>query len=100
MVASLVPAGPGADLVVGVEDGDDGAPADDRAGRAAEALPCLLRATRLAPNVAQHHHDAGLALETLGRDLEAGGADRILLAGRVGRFGGGRFIRPARRDQA
>ena len=41
------------------------------AGRAAEALPCFLRAARLAPDVAQHHAHAGFALEQLGRDNEA-----------------------------
>ena len=41
------------------------------AGQAAEAVASLMKAVRLAPDVAQHHHDAGFALETLGRDGEA-----------------------------
>jgi tetratricopeptide (TPR) repeat protein len=42
-----------------------------RAGRAEQGARSLARATRLAPNVAQHHHDLGFALMTIGRDNDA-----------------------------
>jgi tetratricopeptide (TPR) repeat protein len=41
------------------------------AGRAAEALHCLMQAVRLAPETAAHHRNAGFALAQLGRDPEA-----------------------------
>lgn len=50
------------------------------AGRAAEALPSLLRAVRLAPTVGIHHESAGFALEALGRDAEAITAYRAAIA--------------------
>jgi tetratricopeptide (TPR) repeat protein len=50
------------------------------AGRAADALPSLLRAVRLAPKTGLHHESAGYALEALGRDSEAVAAYRAAIA--------------------
>jgi tetratricopeptide (TPR) repeat protein len=42
-----------------------------RSGRAEDAARRLAQATRLAPNIAQHHHDLGYALVEMGRDGDA-----------------------------
>jgi tetratricopeptide (TPR) repeat protein len=42
-----------------------------RSGRAEDGARRLALATRLAPNVAQHHHDLGYALVEIGRDGDA-----------------------------